>query len=136
MKNKEKQSAFDFKRITFYRSICDSVELKYEKGALTDVKVNPEDQAAFEGVRHHIELFEADLNINYFKKLDHKPKRAFEFKPSKFELLLSVLSPIILGVLCIEAFISVLNDQILPAAIYTTIFQSITFYLVFRNGKR
>jgi len=136
MKNKEKQSAFDFKRISFYRSICDSVELKYEKGALTDVKVNPEDQAAFEGVRHHIELFEADLNVNYFQKLTQTERRLLELKSSNTNHLLAVMMPIILALLSINAFMAIVNGKITEAILYTIGFQLIISFLVYRNGKR
>lgn len=136
MKNKEKQSAFDFKRISYYRSICDSVELKYEKGALTDVKVNPEDQAAFEGVRHHIELFEADLNVRYFQKLTRTERRLIDLKSSNTNHLLAIMMPIVLGLLSINAFISIVNGNITEGMFYTIGFQLTISYLVYRNGKR
>jgi hypothetical protein len=136
MKKDKKQSAFDFKRISYYRSICDSVELKYEKGALTDVKVNPEDQAAFEGVRHHIELFEADLNTSYFQKLTRTERSLIDLKSSNTNHLLAVMMPIILGLLSVNAFMSIVNWKITEGILYCIGFQLIITFLVYRNGKR
>lgn len=53
-----------------YLSICESLIVNYVDGIMVNVVPTNMDKVAFDALRHFIELFEEDIDPNYFNRYD------------------------------------------------------------------
>lgn len=129
-------NSYGFGTKSIFLSKCETVQLTYEKGVLVKVLVKPEDQVSYEGIRHHIELYASELNGRYFYKV---PSPTFmrhfpEVNPLKG--LLFILLVALLGLVSNCAFVAIVNERYVWAAVCSVVFTGLVSVLFWRNGSR
>ena len=56
--------------ITIYKTIGAEIIIYYSDGVFMCFYQEGEDKVVFDGIKHKIELFEEDLELKYFEKLE------------------------------------------------------------------
>ena len=129
-------NSYGFGSKSIYQSKCETVELTYVKGLLVNVQVDPNDQVAYEGIRHQIELNAKDLNGRYFYKVPnptfmrHMPEVNF-LKAVVFILLIPALA---LASNC--AFMAITANNYLWFMVSSVVFIALVSAIYWRNGSR
>lgn len=125
-------------KVTHYRSSDDTVEITYRKGIVLKTEVLKRDLVAYEGVRHHIEYYEKDLNKRYFYQVpDPVFMRHFstiEMNPFRGLLFISIVAG--LGAFSMLTLVCFVNGDKWSAFLFSALFTGIVGALFFRNGNR
>lgn len=119
-----------------YISKCETVELTYIKGVLVKVRVNPEDQVSYEGIRHHIELYASELNGRYFAKVPSPTFMRHFPEVNLLKGLIFILLVALLGLVSNCSFIALIQGKILWAVICAIVFTVLVSILFWRNGRK